>query len=85
MTINAFHPDYMKTHEPNFWGTAVADASRSKTMSSIVSATRQKNPSHGTFLGISNKVTGVDLKPLDFLVYSRAGTAKVAPKHRSKK
>lgn len=26
MTINAFHPDFMKTHYPNFWGTTVAEA-----------------------------------------------------------
>ena len=82
MTINAFHPDYMKTHEPNFWGTAVADAKRSKTMSNIVSTTRQKNPSHGTMMGISNKTPHISLKPLEFLVYSKAGAKNVTPKHR---
>ena len=84
-TINAFHPDYMKTHEPNFWGTALAGASRSQTMSNIVTATRLKNPSHGTLLGISPKITPVSLKPLDFMVYSKAGVANVKPKKRKKK
>jgi hypothetical protein len=26
MTINAFHPDFMKTHYPNFWSVTIADA-----------------------------------------------------------
>lgn len=85
MTINAFHPDFMKTHHPNFWGTAIADASRSQTMSTIVAKTRQKNPAHGTMLGISNKVTPVTLKPLDMMIYSRAGVKNISPKQRSKK
>jgi hypothetical protein len=85
MIINAFHPDFMKTHYPDFWGTAVADASRSKTMSAIVSKTRQDNPSHGTMIGIRNKTPHVSLKPLEFLVYSKAGAKNVTPKHRKYK
>ena len=74
--MNAFHPKFMQTFYPNFWGTAVANAKRSKTMSNIVSSARRKNPSHGTMMGISNKTPHISLKPLDFLVFSRAGYAK---------
>lgn len=71
--MNAFHPDYMKTYHPNFWSTAAAEARKSEIMSDIVSNTRKKKPHHGTVFGINNKVTPVSLKPLDFMVYSRAG------------
>jgi len=86
--INAFHPEYMSLHHPNFWGNTIQNESRSKKMSSIVTNTRIKNPSHGTFIGISNKVIsttapahmhrpktrGEMLKPKDFHIYAKAHT-----------
>jgi hypothetical protein len=67
--MNAFHPDYMRTFYPNFWNSAAVLAKKSRTMTEIVA-----NPSHGTISGFSK--TRVSLKPLEFLIYSRAGVKK---------
>jgi hypothetical protein len=68
--MNAFHPDYMKTFYPNFWGNAAAQAKKSQLMTDIVANTRKTKPSHGTISGFSKN--RVSLKPLQFLIYSRA-------------
>jgi len=67
--MNAFHPKFMATFYPNFWGNAAVLAKKSKIMTQIVA-----NPSHGTISGFSK--TRVSLKPLEFLIYSRAGVKK---------
>lgn len=72
--MNAFHPDYMRTFYPNFWNSAAVLAKKSRTMTEIVANTRKTNPSHGTISGFSK--TRVSLKPLEFLIYSRAGVKK---------
>lgn len=82
--INAFHPEYMKTYEPNFWKSIFVNEGKSKAMSEIVSSVRQKNPKHGTLLGISSKPTPVSLKPLDFMIYSKAGTKGTKAKGKKK-
>jgi hypothetical protein len=43
-------------------------------MTQIVANARKTNPSHGTISGFSK--TRVSLKPLEFLIYSRAGVKK---------
>lgn len=62
--INAFHPDYMKTYEPNFmkeFRTHEANRQAAATLSEYVEKTRKKKPSHGTLYGISNKVMPVHM------------------------
>ncbi len=75
MIINAFHKDYMKKHEPKFMDSFIKSSQGSVTMSRIVEEKRKINPSHGTLLGIS-KIVAENLKPRDFMVYSRAGAPK---------
>ena len=72
--MNAFHPKFMATFYPNFWGNAAVLAKKSKIMTQIVANARKTNPSHGTISGFSK--TRVSLKPLEFLIYSRAGIKK---------
>jgi hypothetical protein len=59
ITVNAFHPDYMKTHEPNFmkdFRTHEANRQAAATLSKHVEKVRLTKPSHGTLFGISDKV-----------------------------
>lgn len=72
--INAFHPDYMKTHQPNFWKEFKRNAENSAKTTEAVHKLRKERPSHGTVFGVTSK--SVSLKPLEFLVYSRAGNPK---------
>jgi hypothetical protein len=81
--MNAFHPEFMKTFYPGFWTTAAVEARKSEIMSEIVSNTRKTKPHHGTMFGINNKVTPVSLKPLEFMTYSRAGTANTTKKKKA--
>lgn len=62
MTINAFHPDYIATHYPNFlkdFRTQEANKKAAATLSRYVTKKRQTKPSHGTLFGISEKVKAV--------------------------
>jgi hypothetical protein len=81
-TINAFHPDYVKTYEPNLMKGFALQAQNSKTITKEVEKRRAKNPTHGTLFGISNKV--VSLKPTEYMTYSRAGTKNTTAKKKGK-
>jgi hypothetical protein len=64
--INAFHPDYIKVHQPDLmkeFRTAEANRKAALTLSNHVTEQRKINPLHGY----------VDLTPRDFFVYQRAG------------
>lgn len=71
--MNAFHPDYIKTFYPNFWTEQALASRNSQAMTAFVEKRRKLKPTHGT-LAISKKV--VSLKPLDFLVFFKAGMPK---------
>jgi len=61
-TINAFHPDYVKTYMPHFLTELRIDSRQTKNgqmMTQYVEKTRKTKPSHGTLFGISDKVTSV--------------------------
>lgn len=67
--INAFHPDYMKTHEPNFmqsFRTHEANRQAAATLAKHVAKKRETNPAYGY-------VHGISVAPREFHVYSRAG------------
>ena len=54
--INAFHPDFVKTHMPKFmdaFRTADARRQSSETLSGYVTEKRKTTPSHGHLAGIS--------------------------------
>ena len=78
MIINAFHPDYMKTHHPDFWKEFKRNAVNSQKTSEAVTKLRTERPTHGTMFGLTEK--SVSLKPLEFLVFSRAGNPKKGKK-----
>mgnify|MGYP000205096419 len=55
-TINALHPDYMKTHEPDFmksFRTVEANRQAAETLSKRVTEMRKANPMHGFVHGIA--------------------------------
>jgi hypothetical protein len=56
MTINAFHPDYVKTHMPTFMNefrTNDARREAAESLSEYVTKKRRTKPSHGSLPGIS--------------------------------
>ena len=88
MTINAFDPRYMATHEPNFmkdFRTHEANRNAAAAVSNYVTKKRRTTPSHGTVFGISEKVKAVtapahmhrpkvvSLSRTEYRTYSRAG------------
>lgn len=71
--INAFHPDYMKVHEPLFmrdFRTVEANRKAAETLAKHVAEKRKLNPTYGYVHG----VTKIPLEMRPFHVYSRAGT-----------
>jgi len=89
--INAFHPDFMKTHMPDFmkdFRTHEANRNAAAAVSSYVTRQRKVKPSHGTVFGISEKVKAVtapahmhrpkavDLNRTEYHTYSKAGAPK---------
>lgn len=83
--INAFHPDYVKTHMPEFLTTLRTESRQTaagQTLTNYVEETRKQKPMHGTLSGISNK--HVSMKPLEFMYYSRAGTKNTTAKKKGK-
>lgn len=70
--INAFHKDYMKTHEPDFmksFRTHEANRKAAETLAKHVTNKRKTNPTYGYVHG----VTKIPLEMRPFHVYSRAG------------
>ena len=66
--INAFHPDFVKTHMPEFLTDMQVESrykEAGKNLSSYVNNIRKDKPTHGTLFGISEKV--VSTKPLGFI------------------
>jgi hypothetical protein len=56
MTINAFHPDFIKTHMPTFmdaFRTHDARREAAEALSEYVTKKRRIKPSHGQLTGIS--------------------------------
>jgi hypothetical protein len=70
--INAFHPDYLKTHEPDFmksFRTSEANQRAANTLAKHVAKKREVNPTYGYVHGVSK----IPLDMRTFHVYSRAG------------
>jgi hypothetical protein len=83
-TVNAFHPDYVKTHMPEFMTAVRIDAKKEeagKGVSKYLNKRRETEPSHGTIFGISGKEASMSpkemmLKPTEYHTYSKAGMPK---------
>lgn len=57
--INAFHPDFVKTHMPEFMAAVRTESKQTtigQNVSKYVEKKRKTAPSHGTVLGISKKI-----------------------------
>ena len=57
--INAFHPDYVKTYNPEFleyFRTLTIQKQCGEAVTKFVNKKRKTVPSHGTIFGISDKV-----------------------------
>ena len=82
ITVNAFeYREFMRQWQEiygNMFSTMNMSASNSKKMTEVVDQARKTNKKHGTIMGISKKV--VSLEPKEFIIYSRAGTAKTKGK-----
>lgn len=82
--INAFHPDYVKTHMPEFLSEVRTSAKKEeagKGVSKYLDKRRETEPSHGTFFGMSDKEASMSpkemmLKPTEFHIYQKAGMPK---------
>ena len=72
--MNAFHPDFIKTYYPTLLNDHIISSRGKISMSEILEKKRAVKPTHVTLHGLSKKE--VSLKPLEFLVYSRAGMPK---------
>jgi hypothetical protein len=87
--MNAFHPDYVKTHLPQFLTALKIDDRQLQagaTLSKHVTEKRKTVPSHGFIPGISKeeKLAKIDLAPRDFHVFNKAGTGNIKPKGKKK-
>ena len=72
--MNAFHPDFMKTHYPDFMKDHITSSRGSLAMTRYVENKRLEKPNHGTIQGVAKNPQM--LLPKTFAVYSRAGMPK---------
>jgi hypothetical protein len=75
--VNAFHPDYIKTHEPKLmksFRTIEANRQAAETLTKHVAKKRKTDPLHGFLHGIQKARPSIDVKP--FHIYSKAGMPK---------
>jgi hypothetical protein len=79
--INAFHPDFVKTHMPEFLTKIKADSEREATGSTSGTRSRAVRESvHGKNVDTINtfpktRARKAALAPREFTTYSKAGTA----------
>ena len=67
MSVNAFHPDYVKTYMPNFLKDIKIDSAynqKGQELSGHVERIRKTKPSHGTVFGISDTAVSVSPKEM---------------------
>ena len=72
--MNAFHPEFIKTHYPDLMKDHIQSSKNSLAMTQHVEKKRLEKPNHGTISGFSH--TKEILLPKTFAVYSRAGMPK---------
>ncbi len=72
--MNAFHPEFIKTHYPDFMKDHITSSKGSMAMTQYVEKKRLEKPNHGTIHGVTKN--DAMLMPKTFAVYSRAGMPK---------
>lgn len=72
--MNAFHPDFIKTHYPDLMKDHITSSKGSLALAQYVEKKRLENPTHGTIHGVTKNPHR--LMPKTFAVYSRAGMPK---------
>jgi hypothetical protein len=72
--MNAFHPEFIKTHYPDLLKDHITSSKGSLAMTKYVEKKRLEKPNHGTISGFAH--TKEILLPKTFAVYSRAGMPK---------
>jgi hypothetical protein len=80
MTINCFHPDYVKTYHPELLINIKREADQKangQKFGSMARSTRENVVGEIKPLSTFPKTKRVSLEPTDFHVYSRAGMPKV--------
>lgn len=69
--INAFHPDFVKTHMPQFMADIRTESRQTKAgqqLSKHVEEKRKTDPLHGMVIGISKKVLPVhQMRPKEMM------------------
>ena len=66
--INAFHPDFVKTHMPEFLSSVRTNNVKEeagKNVTKYIEKRRKTQPSHGTVFGLSDKETSI--KPVKMM------------------
>jgi hypothetical protein len=91
MTVmNAFHPDYVKTHMPHILSslkTEEAQALNGRISGAKNKATREATNKGAFTISTFPKTKAakkVNLEPMPYFTYSKAGTANVTPKGKKK-
>ena len=73
--MNAFHPNYIKTFYPDLMKDQIMSTKGKIAMAEVTRKKRLENPDHGK-VNYKTKANPVSLKPLDFMIFSRAGMPK---------
>ena len=71
--MNAFHPEFIKTFYPDLMKEQIISSKGKIAMEQTMRKKRLENADYGK---VQRNKTMVSLKPLDFMIYSRAGAPK---------
>ena len=72
-TMNAFHPEFIKTFYPDLMKEQIISSKGKIAMEQTMRKKRLENADYGK---VQRNKTMVSLKPLDFMIYSKAGAPK---------
>ena len=71
--MNAFHPEFIKTFYPDLMKEQIISSKGKIAMEQTMRKKRLENADYGK---VQRNKTMVSLKPLEFMIYSRAGAPK---------
>jgi len=91
MTVmNAFHPDYVKTYMPHILSSIKTEETqvRNGKINGAKSKVQRESVNKGAFtistFPKTKAAKKVNLEPMPYFTYSKAGTANVTPKGKKK-
>jgi hypothetical protein len=88
--INAFHPDYIKTYHPELMSRIQMEAAQVENgkVNGAKSKVQRESVNKGAFtistFPKTKAAKKVNLAPMPYFTYSKAGTANVTPKGKKK-